>query len=54
MTGSYDKTVEVWETARPEQVVAWQQEDRAAALFLAARRTERDAESERQRSKELK
>ena len=54
VTGSYDRTAEVWDTARREQVAAWQQEERAAAQFLAARRTERDAERERQKSKELK
>jgi hypothetical protein len=39
----------VWDTARVEQVAAWEQEERAAAESLAARQLERTAEQERQR-----
>jgi eukaryotic-like serine/threonine-protein kinase len=32
VSGSVDNTAIVWEAARPEQVAAWQQEERAAVL----------------------
>ena len=49
VTGSRDQTARVWEAARPEQVAAWQEEERAAAQYLAALQRERTAEQERQR-----
>ena len=49
VTGSHDATARVWEAARPEQVAAWQEEERAAAQYLAALERERTAEQERQR-----
>jgi WD40 repeat protein/tRNA A-37 threonylcarbamoyl transferase component Bud32 len=39
VTGSYDQTAKVWQAAQPEQVAAWQEEERAATqkleVFLA-------------------
>jgi WD40 repeat protein len=49
VTGSRDQTAMVWEAARPEQVAAWQEEERVAAQHLAALERERTAEQERQR-----
>ena len=49
VTGSRDATARVWEAARPEQVAAWQEEERAAAQNLAALEHQRTAEQERQR-----
>jgi hypothetical protein len=49
VTGSRDWTAKVWEAARPEQVAAWQEEERGAAQYLAALERERSAEQERQR-----
>ena len=48
VTGSRDQTARVWEAARAEQVAAWQEEERAAAQYLAALERERTAEQERQ------
>jgi hypothetical protein len=39
----------MWEAARPEQVAAWQEEERAAAQYVAGLQRERTAEEERQR-----
>jgi WD40 repeat protein len=36
VTGSYDQTAKVWQAAQPEQVAAWQEEERAAAQKLEA------------------
>ena len=44
ITGSTDQTVRVWEAARPEQVAAWQEEERAAAQHLAAAKAEQERE----------
>jgi hypothetical protein len=49
LTGSRDHTARVWEAARPEQVAAWQEEERVAAQHLAALERERTAEEEGQR-----
>ena len=49
VTGSRDHTARVWEAARPEQVAAWQEEERSAAQYLATLQRERTAEQERQR-----
>jgi serine/threonine protein kinase/class 3 adenylate cyclase len=38
VTGSRDGTARVWEAARPEQVAAWQEEERAADQYVAALR----------------
>ena len=43
-TGSDDQTVRVWEAVRPEQVAAWQEEERVAAQYLATLERERTAE----------
>ena len=43
VTGSDDGTAKIWEAAKPEQVAAWQQEERAAADHLAALKRERAA-----------
>jgi WD40 repeat protein len=48
LSGSRDHTAKVWEAARPEQVAAWQEEERAASQHLAALERERTAEQERQ------
>ena len=34
VTGSYDQTAKVWQAAQPEQVAAWQEEERAAGQKL--------------------
>ena len=34
VTGSYDQTAKVWRAAQPEQVAAWQEEERAAGQKL--------------------
>jgi eukaryotic-like serine/threonine-protein kinase len=44
VTGSKDRTARVWETARPEQIAAWQAEERAATQRLAAARAEQERE----------
>jgi hypothetical protein len=49
VTGSVDQTAKVWEAARGEQFAAWQEEERAAAEYLAGLERERTAEHERQR-----
>jgi WD40 repeat protein len=49
VTGGNDGIAEVWEAARPEQVTAWQQEERAAAQSVDALRREQAAEEERER-----
>src|SRR5207249_3714391 len=49
VTGSGDQTAKVWEAARAEQFAAWQEEERAAAEYLAGLQRERTAEHERQR-----
>jgi len=49
VTGSVDQTAKVWEAARAEQFAAWQEEERAAAEYLAGLQRERTAEHERQR-----
>ena len=49
VTGSVDQTAKVWEAARGEQFAAWQEEERAAAEYLAGLQRERTAEHERQR-----
>jgi WD40 repeat protein/serine/threonine protein kinase len=49
VTGSGDRTAKVWEAAWVEQVIAWQEEERAASLSLAASHRERTADRERQR-----
>jgi len=49
VAGCFDSTAKVWEAARAEQVAAWQAEERAADQYLAALRSERMAEQERQR-----
>jgi WD40 repeat protein/serine/threonine protein kinase len=54
LTGSRDDTAKVWEAARPEQVAAWQEEERVAAQHLAALERERTAEQERQRVARLR
>ena len=38
LTGSRDQTVRVWEAARPEQVVAWRQEDELGKIYGLLRR----------------
>jgi WD40 repeat protein/serine/threonine protein kinase len=48
-TGSADGMARVWEAARPEQVAAWQEEERVAAQHLATLERERTAEQERTR-----
>ena len=48
VAGCNDGIAEVWEAARPEQVAAWQQEERAAAQSLDALRREQAAEEERE------
>jgi len=48
VTGSMDNTAKVWEAATPQQVAAWQEEERAAAQSLAALQRERTAQEERQ------
>ncbi len=48
-TASGDATAKVWEAATAQQVAAWQEEERAAAQYLAALQGERTAEQERQR-----
>jgi WD40 repeat protein/serine/threonine protein kinase len=45
-TGSVDNIAKVWEAAGTNQVVAWQDEERASAQILAARQRERTAEEE--------
>jgi len=42
ITGSRDQTARVWEAARPEQVAAWQEEERAATQHLAAAQAEQE------------
>jgi len=49
VTGSDDMTAKVWTVARPEQVAAWQQEERAAAEHLGTLEREWTAEQERQK-----
>ena len=49
VTGGIDLTVRAWELARPEQVAAWQEEERAAAQSLAALERESTAQAESQR-----
>ena len=34
ITGSYDQTAKIWKAAQPEQVAAWQEEERAAGQKL--------------------
>jgi len=41
VTGSYDNTAKIWESASAEQVIIWQQEERAASERLAAFQRER-------------
>ncbi len=48
--GSNDGIAEVWEAARPEQVTAWQEEERAAAQSLDTLRREQAAEDERDKT----
>ena len=48
-TGSEDQTANVWRAARAEEIATWQEEERAAAKYLAALQSERTAEQERQR-----
>jgi WD40 repeat protein/serine/threonine protein kinase len=48
VAGSRDHTARVWEAATGQQVAAWQEEERAAAQYLAALERERTAEQERQ------
>jgi len=50
LTGSWDHTAIVWEAATPEQVAAWEQEERAAMERLAVLRQERAAALERERA----
>ena len=50
VTGSWDYTAKVWMAATPQQVAAWQEEERVAAQSLAALQRERAAEQERQTS----
>ena len=49
VTGSDDRTAKVWQTARAEQVAAWQVEERVAAQYLVVLQHERNAEQEPQR-----
>jgi WD40 repeat protein/serine/threonine protein kinase len=49
-TGSADHTAKVWEAATPQQVAAWQEEERAAEQHLTALQQQRTAEQERQRT----
>ena len=42
VTGSRDRTARVWEAARPEQVAAWQKEERAATQHVAAAQAEQE------------
>ena len=49
VTGSWDNTAKVWVAATPQQVAAWQEEERAAAQSLAALERKQIAEQERQR-----
>ena len=49
VTGGNEGIAEVWEAARPEQVAAWQQEERAAAQSLDTSRREQAEEEERER-----
>ena len=42
VTGSRDRTARVWEAARPEQVAAWQEEERAATQHVAAAQAEQE------------
>jgi hypothetical protein len=49
LTGSSDETVRVWKATRAEHVAAWQEEERAADLYLTGLQRERTAEQERQR-----
>jgi hypothetical protein len=48
-TGSEDGTAKVWEATRAEQIAAWQEEERAAAHYLAGLEREQNAVNERQR-----
>jgi WD40 repeat protein len=47
--GSDDGTAKVWAAATPEQVAAWQREERAAAEHLATLKRDRKAEQEGQK-----
>ena len=51
VTGSADQTAKVWDTARPNQVAAWQAEEHAAEQRLAQRRAAAEA-SEKPESKQ--
>jgi WD40 repeat protein/serine/threonine protein kinase len=50
LTGSADQTAMVWEVATPEQVAAWEREERAAMERLAVLRQERAAAIEHERA----
>lgn len=49
VTGSADQTARVWLAALPEQIVAWQHEEREAKDSLADLQRERKAEEQRRR-----
>ena len=50
VTGSYDQTAKVWQAASPQQVDAWQQEEKVAKERLEVVRREWDAVVERDRA----
>jgi hypothetical protein len=50
ITGSWDGTAKVWESARAEEVTAWQAEESAANQHLAALQQPRSTKQERQRT----
>jgi WD40 repeat protein/class 3 adenylate cyclase/tRNA A-37 threonylcarbamoyl transferase component Bud32 len=49
VTASDDHTAKVWQTARPERVVAWQEEEERARQYLAVLRRENTAQQDPQR-----
>jgi hypothetical protein len=49
VTGSWDRTARVWETATPQEVASWQTEERTATEHLALLRREQLAVAEKNR-----